>query len=101
MMRILVKCSSLDVVLVSVFVDDLEWTNWAMWVSSDCLSFFNSLEWFKEGGGGVGDWISWNTFVLWVGWVSLVWWDLVVEFNGGGSGGESEEGEEFHFLYVN
>ena len=72
MTRILVKCSSLDVVLVSVFVNDLKWTNWAMWVRSDGLTFSNSLEWFKEGSGGLGDWVSWECLVLWVGWVGLV-----------------------------
>ena len=105
MTGILLKCSSLDVVFVSVLVSDLEWSNWAMWIRSDGLSLSDSLEWFKEGGSGVADWVSWDTFVLWVGWVSSVWvtlsgdgLGLVVELDGVGSGGESEEGEEFHFL---
>ena len=95
----------MDVVLVSVLVSDLEWSNSAMWIRSDGLSLSDSFEWFQKGGGGVSDWVSWDTFVLWVGWVSSVWvtlsgdgLGLVVELDGVGSGGESEEGEEFHFL---
>ena len=98
----------MDVVLISVFVNDFEWSNGSVSVSSNLVWLGDTLPWFQEGGSGVGDWVSWDTFVLWVGWVSSVWISsgsgglgLVIEFNCVGSGGESEEGEEFHFLYVN